>query len=73
MKSLSGVLFIRVPYYTGGRKRDPNLENCPFVEGFYGDLIRSSGRLASSMAVCFINSFTSSLEFYILCGLVKDL
>ena len=23
------VLFIRVPYYIGDLKRDPNLENCP--------------------------------------------
>ena len=25
------VPFIRVPYYTGDRKRDPNLENYPVV------------------------------------------
>ena len=26
-----GVFFIRVPYYTGDLKRDPNLENYPHV------------------------------------------
>ena len=26
-----GVLFIRVPYYTGDLERDPNLENYPVV------------------------------------------
>ena len=28
--SLWGVLFVRVPYYMGDQKPDPNLENYPY-------------------------------------------
>ena len=36
------ILLIRVPYYFGGPKRDPNLDNYPHLKGYLLDTLKNS-------------------------------
>ena len=47
--SLLGSFFIRVPYYLGDPKKDPNLENYLYVEWVPDLIFKLGGRFGSCM------------------------